>query len=48
MTLGTWNARYLYKEDSSVSVSKKLSKYRLDLVIVQLRALSLLELGCRT
>jgi hypothetical protein len=29
--LGTWNVRSLYRADSIVTVSKELSKYRLDL-----------------
>jgi hypothetical protein len=37
MRLGTWNVRSLYRAGSLVTVSKKLSKYRLDLVGVQVR-----------
>jgi hypothetical protein len=33
--LGTWNVRSLYKSGFLVTVSKELSKYRLDLVGVQ-------------
>jgi hypothetical protein len=33
--LGTWNVRSVYRAGSLVTVSKKLSKYRLDLVRVQ-------------
>jgi hypothetical protein len=32
MRFGAWNIRILYKEGSQMTVSKKLSKYRLDLV----------------
>jgi hypothetical protein len=35
MSLGTWNVRSLYRAGSLVTVSKELSKYRLDLVGVQ-------------
>jgi hypothetical protein len=35
LRLGTWNVRSLYRADSLVTVSKELSKYRLDLVGVQ-------------
>jgi exonuclease III len=35
MKLGTWNVRSLYWSGSLVTVSKKLSKYRMDLVGVQ-------------
>jgi hypothetical protein len=35
MRLGTWNVRSLYRAGSLVTVSKGLSKYRLDLVGVQ-------------
>jgi hypothetical protein len=35
MRLGTWNVRTLYRAGSLVTVSKELSKYRLDLVGVQ-------------
>jgi exonuclease III len=35
MRLGTWNVRSLYKAGSLVTVSKELSKHRLDLVGVQ-------------
>jgi hypothetical protein len=35
MRLGTWNARSFYRAGSLVTVSKELSKYRLDLVGVQ-------------
>jgi hypothetical protein len=35
MRLGTWNVRNLYLADSLVTVSKELSKYRLDLVGMQ-------------
>jgi hypothetical protein len=35
MGLGTWNVRSLYRAGSLVTVSKELSKYRLDLVGVQ-------------
>jgi exonuclease III len=35
MRLGTWNVRSLYRAGSLVTVSKELSKYRLDLVGVQ-------------
>jgi exonuclease III len=35
MRLGTWNVRSLYRAGSLVTVSKELSKYRLDLVEVQ-------------
>jgi hypothetical protein len=33
--LGTWNVRSLYRAGSLVTVSKELSKYRLDLQKVQ-------------
>jgi hypothetical protein len=33
--LGTWNVRSSYRAGSLVTVSKELSKYRLDLVGVQ-------------
>jgi hypothetical protein len=32
MRLGTWNVRSLYRAGLLVTVSKELSKYRLDLV----------------
>jgi hypothetical protein len=32
MRLGSWNVRSLYRAGSVVTVSKKLSKYRIDLV----------------
>jgi hypothetical protein len=32
MRFGTWNIRSLYRADSIVTVSKELSKYKLDLV----------------
>jgi exonuclease III len=35
MRLGTWNVRSLYRAGSLVTVSKEVSKYRLDLVGVQ-------------
>jgi exonuclease III len=35
MRLGTWNGRSLYRAGSLVTVSKELSKYKLDLVGVQ-------------
>jgi exonuclease III len=35
MRLGTWNVRSLYRAGSLVTISKELSKYRLDLVGVQ-------------
>jgi exonuclease III len=35
MRLGTWNVRSLYRAGSLITVSKELSKYRLDLVGVQ-------------
>jgi hypothetical protein len=35
MRFGTWNVRRLYKAGSLVSISKELSKYKLDLVGVQ-------------
>jgi exonuclease III len=35
MRLGTWNVRSLYRAGSLVTVSKELSKYRLDLMGVQ-------------
>jgi hypothetical protein len=35
MIFGTWNVRSLYSVGSLVSVSKELSKYKLDLVGVQ-------------
>jgi exonuclease III len=35
MRLETWNVRSLYRAGSLVTVSKELSKYRLDLVGVQ-------------
>jgi exonuclease III len=35
MRLGTWNVRSLYGAGSLVTVSKEVSKYRLDLVGVQ-------------
>jgi exonuclease III len=35
MRFGTWNVRSLYRADSLVTVSKELSKYRLNLVGVQ-------------
>jgi hypothetical protein len=34
---GTWNVRSLYREGSLVTVSKELSKHKLDLVGVQVR-----------
>jgi hypothetical protein len=35
MRFGKWNARRLYRAGSLVTVSKELSKYKLDLVGVQ-------------
>jgi hypothetical protein len=35
MRFGTWNVRSLYRATSLVTVSKELSKYKLDLVGVQ-------------
>jgi exonuclease III len=35
LRLGTWNVRSLYRAGSLVTVSKELSKYRLNLVGVQ-------------
>jgi exonuclease III len=35
MRLGTWNVRSLYRAGSLITVSKELSKYRLDVVGVQ-------------
>jgi exonuclease III len=35
MKFGTWNVRSLYKARSLVTVSKELSKYKLDLVGMQ-------------
>jgi hypothetical protein len=35
MTFGTWNAKSLYKARSLVTVSKVVSKYKLDLVGMQ-------------
>jgi exonuclease III len=35
MRLATWNVRSLYRAGALVTVSKELSKYRLDLVGVQ-------------
>jgi exonuclease III len=35
MRLGAWNVRSLYRAHSLVTVSKELSKCRLDLVVVQ-------------
>jgi exonuclease III len=35
MRFGTWNVRSLYRADSLLSVSKELSKYKLDLLEVQ-------------
>jgi hypothetical protein len=35
MRFGMWNVRSLYREDSLVTASKELSKYKLDLVEVQ-------------
>jgi exonuclease III len=35
MKFGTWNVRSLYRASSLVTVSKELSKYKLDLVGVQ-------------
>jgi exonuclease III len=35
MRLGTWTVRSLYRACSLVTVTKELSKYRLDLVGVQ-------------
>jgi hypothetical protein len=35
MILGTWNVRSLYRAGSLVTVSKELSKYRLETVGVQ-------------
>jgi exonuclease III len=35
MRFGTWNVRSLYRAGSPVTVSKELSKYKLDLVGVQ-------------
>jgi hypothetical protein len=35
MRFGTWNVRSLYRAGSLVTVSKELSKYKLDLVGVQ-------------
>jgi hypothetical protein len=37
MRLGTWNVRSLYRAGSLVTVSKVLSKCRIDLVGVQVR-----------
>jgi exonuclease III len=35
MRFGTWNIRSLYRVDSLMTVSRELSRYRLDLVGVQ-------------
>jgi hypothetical protein len=35
MRFGTWNARNLYRAGSLMTVSRELSRYRLDLVGVQ-------------
>jgi exonuclease III len=35
MRFGTWNVRSLYRAGSLMTVSKELSKYKLDLVGVQ-------------
>jgi exonuclease III len=35
MRFGTWNVRSLYRAGSLMSVSRELSRYRLDLVGVQ-------------
>jgi hypothetical protein len=35
MRFGTWNIRNLYRAGSLMTVSKELSKYKLDLVGVQ-------------
>jgi hypothetical protein len=35
MRFGLWNVKSLYKESSLVTVSKELSKYKLDLVGIQ-------------
>jgi hypothetical protein len=35
MTFGTWNVRRLYRGGSLVTISKELSKYKLDLVGMQ-------------
>jgi exonuclease III len=35
MRFGTWNVRSLYRAGSLMTVSRKLSRYRLDLVGVQ-------------
>jgi exonuclease III len=35
MRFGTWNVRSLYRVDSLMTVSRELSRYRLDLVGVQ-------------
>jgi hypothetical protein len=37
MRFGTWNVRSLYRAGSLVTVSKELSKYKLDFVRVQAR-----------
>jgi exonuclease III len=35
MRFGTWNVRNLYRVSSLITVSRKLSKYKLDVVGVQ-------------
>jgi hypothetical protein len=37
MRFGSWNVRILYGEDTLVAVSREVSKYKLDLVLVQVR-----------
>jgi hypothetical protein len=37
MRFGTWNIRNLYRVGSVMTVSRELSRYRLDLVAVQVR-----------
>jgi hypothetical protein len=37
MRFGTWNVRSLYRAGSLITVAKEISKYKLDLVGVQVR-----------
>jgi hypothetical protein len=37
MIFGTWNIRSLYRMGTLMTVSRELSRYRLDLVVVQVR-----------
>jgi hypothetical protein len=37
MSSGTWNVRSMYRAGSLMTVAKKISKYKLDLVGIQVR-----------